>query len=120
MALPDRTGPGLKAVRTSFGGQVTGASPRLWFPFWSEMVNAPHPPFTRAVARSRALYTRVSCHLAFSNLLGRRCDSGVGPGSRVPNSANSLSSRLGQQHLVSTVAPPGVRVLEAEGGLSLG
>lgn len=26
MALPDRTGPGLKAVRTGFGGQVTRAT----------------------------------------------------------------------------------------------
>lgn len=104
-----RRGPGSPGVRQGSPGpdrtRLEGCAHRFrWTGDWGESAalvpflvrggECPHPPFTRAVARSRALHTRVSCHLAFSNLPGRRRESGVGPGSRVPNSANSLSSWL--------------------------
>lgn len=66
------------------------------------------PPFTRAVARSRALHARVSCHLASVTSQGCGCELGVGPGSRVRILRTLCPLRLGQQRLVRTVAP-GVR-----------
>lgn len=99
----DRTGPGLKAVRTGFCGQVTGAI--LWFPFWSEVVNAPHLPFTRA-SRAHALCTR-GCPATLSSLTSQ--DAGVNrvwvlaPVFRILQTL--CPPRLGQQHLVGTVGP---------------